>query len=245
MKQKKSIWMLFAGATVPKLFLILLGLAAIDTALFLKNVADYGNLGLEPMLVHVPFAWVLFGAVLLWTLVVSMPGLSHMEYTLERLPLTRKEITHRHVLYSALSYGVLVSVQMLILLGLFLWYGRMDTEGVFGPQTILMTFYGDEFLHALFPLGDWPLLLRNVILAAAMGMATAGVSLNLRENKGSALWNIILMVLLLAWVFPMGPEGGSVPQLLIGGPVYLLLGGGGLNYQQEKHRTEEAENYVE
>lgn len=244
MKQKKSIWMLFAGATVPKFLLILLGLAVLDGALFLKNVADYGNLGLEPMLVHVPFAWVLFGAVLLWTLVASMPGLSQMEYTLERLPLTRKEITHRHVLYSALSYGVLVSVQVLVLLGLFLWYGSMDTEAVFGPQTILMAFYGDEFLHALFPLGDWPLLLRNVILAVSMGMATAGVSLNLRKNKISALWNIILMVLLLAWFFPVGPEGGSVPRLLLGGPVFLLLGAGGLNVQQEKHRTEE-DDHVE
>ena len=244
MKQKKSIWMLFAGATVPKLLLILLGLAALDGALFFKSVTDCGNLGLEQVLIHVPFAWVLFGAVLLWTLVVSMPGLFHMEYTLERLPLTRKEITHRHVLYSALSYGVLVSVQVLVIIGLFLWYGSMDTEAVFGPQTILMTFYGSEFLHDLLPLGDWPLLLRNVMLAAAMGMATAGVSLNLRKNKVSALWNIILMVLLLAWFFPVGPEGGSVSRLLIGGPVFLLLGAGGLNVQQEEHRTEE-DDHVE
>ena len=245
MKQKRSIWMLFAGATVPKFLLILLGLAAVDGALFFHSMTKYGGFDLEQVLAHVPFAWVLFGAVLLWTLVVSMPGLSRMEYTLERLPLTRKEITHRHVLYSALSYGVLVSVQVLILMGLFLWYGRTDTEGVFGPQTILMTFYSGEFLHALFPLGDLPLILRNVILAAAMGMATAGVPLNLRKNKISSLWNIVLMVLLLAWIFPVGPEGGSVSRLFIGGPVFLLLGAGGLNVQQEKHRTEEEKSHAE
>lgn len=242
MKTKRSIWMLYAGSTAPKFVLLLLVMAVVETALFAMGVATAGDLGLAAVVRKSWIAPVFFAILVLWTLVASMPGLSKMQDTLDRLPLTKKEIVHRHVLYSTLSYVVLVGIQILLLVGLFLWYGRSAPEGAYGPQTILLTFYSSPFLHTLFPLADWPLILHNAMLAAALGMGTAAIPLNLRKNGLSAFWSLAVMLLILGWFFLIAPGGNSVAGMFTRGPIFLLIGAGDLIYNQNKSEEEQNED---
>lgn len=198
MKKYVSLLMLYAGATVPRL-LALLGLtAAVETGLFYAAMSPGRNL--EEVFAASHISLVLAAAFLLLTLLLTLPRFDAAQSTFARLSLRPQAIFLCHALYAACCYLILWGFQVCLLMGLFHWYGSQASEELFGPQSIVLTFYQIPLLHALLPLAHWSVYLRNFAFALTLGFAAAFP--NTRPGKRVVLLLPAMLAIALFFVFP-------------------------------------------
>ena len=216
MKKQISIWMLYAGSTVKKLLALLVLMAAAEAVLFrraansLEQTGELWARGLDRVFAQSWIPLVFFVIFLLWTAVLLVKSHADAACTLERLQLPGKNILAIHTCYNILSYLVLLAVQVLVLVGLFRWYGSTVPESIYGPQSIMLAFYRSEFLHSLLPLADWTRYLRTLGVTVGMGLAVAGASRGMRESQAWVV-PVLILAAILFFFYPggMGLRGGD------------------------------------
>lgn len=198
MKKYVSLLMLYAGATVPRLLLLLGLTAAAETGLFYAAMSPERNLAEVFTASHISL--VLAAAFLLLTLLLTLPRFDAAQYTFARLSLNPRAIFLCHALYAACCYLLLWGFQVCLLMGLFHWYGTQASEGLFGPQSIALAFYQIPLLHGLLPLAHWSVYLRNFAFALGLGFVTAFP--NTRPGKQVVLFLPAALAIALLFVFP-------------------------------------------
>ena len=120
--------------------------------------------------------WFFGAGLLLVCAALILPGLDRgakTGYTLRRLSVGERALT--------LAWGGQNALLLLFFWGsqtaaaLLLAWQYLATLGaeISGTQTLFLAFSRSPYLHALLPLWDWPLLLRNAAACAALGMSPA------------------------------------------------------------------------
>ena len=235
MRPYTAMWMLFSGATLKKLLLCLLGTGLVEAGGFYHAMAS--ELPLEAVFAqsHIP----LLSAVgfFLFCAVLTLHPFQKAVTTLRRSALTPRQRFCCHAIFNSLSGLIFWGAQLALLLLLFRFYGAQAEEAVFGPQSILLAFYRNDYLHSLLPLADGTRYLRNGLLLLGLGGALA-LPLARMGSRGSELTAAILTLLALrAFPVPMGSRGLDLALSLIGAVVFLLA----LYFQDEEELRELSE----
>ena len=235
----KRVWTALGPAarlTVWKVLAISLACAAGQWAVFRSlllgwELEPYGPEGelIYPLLETVADAarlnWIFGAGLLLVCAALVLPGLDRgakTGYTLRRLAVGERALT--------LAWGGQNALLLLIFWGsqagaaLLLARQYMATLGaeISGAQTLFLAFSRAPYLHALLPLWDWPLLLRNLVACAALGLSAAALPFHWRHGRKS--WVLFPLAVLAAWCFPCGMDAavGSTFALIIYGSALAL-----------------------
>ena len=220
MKKYLSIFMLFAGSTLKKLLILLLCMGIVETGFFYHGVNPTLSLDAVFSASHIPMISAVF--FLLWEAVLLLHPFQKSGSTLHRLQLTPRKFFLCHAVYNALCCLIFWSFQVSLLLGLFRWVGTQLNETMFGPQSILLAFYRNGYLHSLLPLADWTRYLRNAGLLLGIG-AMIALPLSRRGSRGSEIALVILSLLgLRAFPVSMGSVSLDLVLTLFGLAVFGL-----------------------
>ena len=122
---------------------------------------------------------------LLLTAALCLPGRAPgAAYTLRRLKLGEKGVFLLHALANAVFYLFFWTAEIVLFYALSVWISRTYPTGA-GEQAVFLGFYRSELLHALLPLQDLPLWIRNIMLLLAMSLSAAEVPLLCRQKRYS------------------------------------------------------------
>jgi len=182
MKQHISYWMLLCRSTVFKILALFAAMTVVEAGLFFVRGRD--AIGLEQMVDAAWMKWV-FGVALIAMAVILDNVLCEsggkLDYTLRRLRLKRRSLFIWQAVYNFLCLVLLWLVQLFVAL-LLCWLWMREREGV-SSQALFLAFYRNEFLHALLPLEDISLWVRNVAVFALIGVAAACAPVCVRRGK--------------------------------------------------------------
>ena len=157
--------------------------------------------------------WFFGAGLLLVCAALILPGLDRgakTGYTLRRLSVGERALT--------LAWGGQNALLLLFFWGsqaaaaLLLAWQYLATLGaeISGVQTLFLAFSRSPYLHALLPLWDWPLLLRNAAACAALGMSAAALPFHWRHGRRAGAFFFLAVV--AACFFPCGMDSQMVGQ---------------------------------
>lgn len=212
MKKYTSIFMLLAGSTILPLAGLLLLMALAEGGLFYLSAG--ADVPFDQALREGHTALVSALVLVLWMVVLLLPRFSRGGMTLARLQVSPRAIYLCHALYNALTLCILWGFQVLAILGLGAYYGRIADPQLFGPQTVMLAFYREEFLHGLLPLADWMPWARNIAFILALGFAAAYPA----TDKGRGRHGLFLAAFItvaVIWSFPAKLNGAGALLMLI------------------------------
>ena len=207
MKKHVSVLMLFAGSTFWKVLGILALLAVADWGVLyyfstqqamLDQIFNYGF-------------WVFLVVSALMTWVLARVGCaygSQTGYTVWRLRISEKSYFLWQSLYNTICYFVLWAVQAAVLYGFAMWYTTTADPSLIGEQTIFLGFYRSEFAHAVLPMEDVWMWVRNVTVFIGMGVTSAHFSYQQRFGRHGN--EVMVMLVLLEMCFRRNLEDGNM-----------------------------------
>lgn len=168
-------------------------------------------------------------------------GSSHPQYLLQRLRISERSVVLMQAIYHAAALMIYWMFQVLMVFTLFALYTHLASPEQVGPQSLLLMFYRNPYLHALLPLDDVILHLRNAGLLLILSFSLAMFPYLLRRGKFSV--SALFPALVASVFFPsdMGAIAVNLTVLII-----LLCDAALLLYQlftnpeAEGRRTHEA-----
>lgn len=184
MKRKLSILNLIASHSMRWVLLILGALVIGDAAIFaiyLNGTKAELSVLLDDNRLLLLFA----GAFALLTLVLCLAMCDRggrQNYLLNRLRVSPKMLYMTHAFYNGACYFLLFAVQALTLLGICLWSERAYAS-YFNHQTLFLTCYQSDFLHAFFPLENVMGWISNIFLILGLGICTAALPVRNRSRN--------------------------------------------------------------
>ncbi len=238
MKKHSSVVLLFARSTIFPILALLAVMTAAELALFrhelnvhLRSFANGDNFDSLEQIVDYSSILLIFGlAFLLMTIILCLPGCrfgSRTDYTIGRLSLDERTIYWWQVGYNAACYVILWAVQLGVALVCCAAYLTAAPEGAYTGQTVFLACYRSPLLHALLPLEDVLLWLRNLAFLVGLALSTARVPVCRRQGRAPVA--VIVMALTL-FFFPraLGDYGYDVIVLwptigVIGGVLNAVL----------------------
>lgn len=147
--------------------------------------------------------------------ILSLPGCekagSRLRYTLQRLPVPETAAVLLWALCAVMCLLLYWAAQALTCLALCLWYTRQNGPLVH-DMTVFLAFYRCGYLHALLPLADGCLLLRNLFLLPALGISAA--MFHLQQRRGRPGLAALFLTAVTAAFFARTP-GGFTGNLLM------------------------------
>lgn len=235
MKKYVSVCMLYVGSAANRMFVLLALMVGAETLQFWLGMTRHPTWELDTVFVYSRISWTMAVILVLWTLTWAMFSHEKASYTMKRLRISQRRAVLCHGACATASYILLWGMQVIVLLALFRWYGVhtlptqittdcLGTTGVhtihhYGPQTMAKAFYQVPVLHGLLPLGDWPLYVRNLVMALILGGCCAAIPVTLERGKsGVVLLDLVTGVAL--WIFPTD-MGWYVP--LVNQATFLVL----------------------
>lgn len=196
MKKYLSVFGLFARSSIFKILAVLLIMSIAEIAVFAfqfhEALTVYENRigsGIDRFesIIQDTFFCRCFGlAFIAITILLCLPGSefsSKTGYTLRRLSIGEKQIFFCQAFYNIFVYLLLAALQLVICFGLGSYYVANAPEECVSNQTLFLAFYRSPFLHALLPLSDLILWIRNAFLAVALGFAAAEFPYKQRRKK--------------------------------------------------------------
>ena len=206
MKPYLSVLTLLAHSSIYKICILFAAIAAVHS-LFLSVWID------RPLVTMAVFAAEL--GVLVWILVRNWTeGASHQSYTIQRLPITEKEIIRIRAAYNLLCLLLFWGVQ---LIAAYIFYARTVT----GSQSLFLEFTGNGHLHSLMPGADWLSWIKDVTILTSLAIMTAVWPIWLRVSRKRDNWALVFAVVLTAMAFSHGTEDASQKALYLFWSVYL------------------------
>ncbi len=199
MKKHISVFGLFARSSIYRVLGILLLMVTAEIGVFVWQVKEavsgyYELLALDlaamPDLERVVDKSGLFLcfaiALILITVVLCLPGCelgSKTSYTLKRLSISERATFFHQAAYNILVYIFLFATQIVLAFTLCTYYARTVPAAFVGNQTVFLAFYRNEFLHAVLPLSDVMLWIRNAFLILALGACAAEFPFRQRRKQ--------------------------------------------------------------
>jgi len=248
-----SVFGFFVKSSLFWVLLILLALGAAEVLLFEKEltaaleayeVVESYFTAPERLVSRSGVEMCFAAALIAVTVMLCLPGCafrSQTGYTLRRLSISERAIFVHQGVYNTLVYLLLwafQAVMALVLCGIYV--ERAPAEAV-SVQTVFLAFYRNGLLHALVPLSEAALWVRNGLLVLTLGFAAAEVPFMQRRKKHSAV--IIGMVLYTIGIFKRAI--GEIPQMVSVVVVFLAVTGATLYTLFGRREEEESENEME
>ena len=221
MKGYVSLLALASRSSIYKIIAILLAMGAFQGVLFFQCVRKAAEINpgasLEGLLSESHIALVAAAAFAAVCVVLSMTGTefsgSKVSYTLMGLRVRERDGALLWSLYNGMCFLLFWAFEAAVVLLLSRWYLSGLDPSLYHSQSLLLACYRNEFLHGLVPLEQYSLWIRNLLLAAALGIGASRFSfLQRRGKKGFGI--VILGVLTLVF-FPQ-VMGSTVTDSFIG-----------------------------
>ena len=222
MKKHISVFMLIARHTVLKMLALLAVFTAAEVmwARFILPCPPELALGTLPVLLFLVCHIML--SILLWS-AASDSG-SQVSYTVKRLRTGEREFFLWQALWGCCAYFILWAWQAALAVVLAQYsLSRLEPQFA-GPQALMIAFYRNGFLHALVPLADTAVWLRNAAMVLFLGLVSAWIPKRQREGKKRA--GLILTVLTIIWlpmVFQVEGRDGVIAVMLFCGACAAAL----------------------
>ena len=215
-----------ARLTVWKVLGISLLAAGVQVLLFLTAPNNSGTFSLESTVQAGKLSLVFGGGLLLMCAVLVLPGMergSKTGYTLRRLAADERVLTLLWGGLNALLLLIFWGCQTAAALALSRYYFQTFQADSFNQQSLFIVFSRSPYLHALLPLWDWPVMLRNVLCCAALGLAAAALPFHWRHGRKP--WTLLPLAVLAAVLFPAGMENSifSAGGLILFGSAITLM----------------------
>lgn len=125
---------------------------------------------------------------------------SRSGYRLRSLRISERAVVMVQICVNLMFYLLFWAWQVVLLYSLAKIYTLQDGVYVTG-QTIMLTFYQDSCLHAVLPLAETVLYVRNFLLAVLLAVGSACYAPLLRRT--SFVWEIIAFLVLAVILFPV------------------------------------------
>lgn len=216
MKAKKylSVFALYAKSSLLKILGVILLTFALEGFFFLR-VTDKSlhTRNLDMIFESSHTALIFAVSFLLITVLLCIPGCqfrSQTGYTLKRLSISEKEVFFCQSAYNFFAYSVFLALQVAFCYLLGLYYMSVAPSEYVTNQTLFLTFYQNSFLHAVMPLSDVALWLRNLFLAILLAFAVSEFSFKNRRRKFSVMTLIAVAYPLFAFKREIGDIGHTV-----------------------------------
>ncbi|MCI6055307.1 hypothetical protein [Dysosmobacter sp.] len=212
MRRYWSVMLLGARGVCGKLLALLAVLAASEAVLVALRglpAACLSNLLQGSCLSYAFRAALLALAVICCLWGSDLLGGVRCRYTLERLRVGELTVVVLWGLCYALAFLILMGFQLVCLLAVSRWYLAAGS-GTAGPQSLFLAAYADPLFHALLPLEDWGLYVRNGMYALSLGLCCSMWSFwSRRSGWGWALYGVAALA---AITFPsgIGSESGGL-----------------------------------
>lgn len=211
MKRYYSVLAIGARSSIYKIIGILLAMVALQAGLFYLLAAQTpakAPLSPEGMILqsHIPWVSAAAFAAVCGVLCLAGSEVSHsrVRYTIRRLSVRERETVLLWAGYNTMCFLLFWAVQALILLLLCKWYlGGLD-PAYHSRQSLFLACYRSAFLHSLIPMEEVSRLVRNLLLAAALGLLTARFSFLQRRDKKSIGIFVLAAITILFFSQPMG-----------------------------------------
>lgn len=171
-----------------------------NVSLSLEGVVQQGNLSLA---FSVGFVLVCAALVL--------PGVERgakTSYTLRRLAVDERVVVLLWGGMNALLLLIFWGIQAAAALALSRYYLQIMPTEYINQQTLLMAFSRSPYLHALLPMWDWGLTIRNVLGCAVLGLSTAALPFHWRHGRKA--WATFPLAILAGFTFSVGMDGLTV-----------------------------------
>lgn len=215
MRRVSSVLGLAARSTFWKVLAVTLVSCGVEAALFLTTLARWGPernpLSLEGLLFY-SRAFLCFGPGLV--LICALLALwersgsgSQTGYTVRRLRVGESRLTLLWAGYGTLCLVFYWAAHLGTVLALCAAAMPRLTPEAASPLALFLACWRSPYLHSLLPLTDWPLLGRNLLLCAGLGLGTASFSFQTRHGRHA--WGWIPLALAGALAFPMSMNGSE------------------------------------
>lgn len=198
--------------TLPLTLAICAGLAAAQVgivALCIRNwdAGTYGALSFAALVSTAQLGWIfrialaLVGAICLY----GGFGKGSPAYLVHRLTLRPADVGFGWACNTAACLLMLWGVETLVLGGCYLLFSAQASALTWGSHTFLTESYRDGFLHAMLPMGDGILWVRNLMALAAVSLASGTGTLRLWRGKQPAL-GVCALVMLVYFFESIGTD---------------------------------------
>ncbi|MBM6725070.1 hypothetical protein [Pseudoflavonifractor phocaeensis] len=128
-------------------------------------------------------------------------------YTLRRLAVDERVIVMLWGGVNALLLLLFWGVQTAAALALARYYLHTLPAEFSNHQSLFFAFSRAPYLHALLPMWDWGLTVRNVLGCAVLGLSIAALPFHWRHGRKA--WSTFPLVILAAFTFPCGMDGSA------------------------------------
>lgn len=194
MKKHISVFGLFAKSSFAKILFIMAAMTASQFLLFksqLNQFTVYYNVkesfpSIDTLISKSRCDWIFGIAFIFISVILCLSGTSFSsktEYTLDRLSVSPRNVFFCQAIYNLSVYIILWALQTAICFWLSAYYVANAPAEAVSNQSIFLAFYRSNFLHALLPLSEITLWIRNALLTLSLSVATAEYPYKQRHKK--------------------------------------------------------------
>ena len=142
-------------------------------------------------------------------------GGSRPQYLLQRLRISERSVVLMQSLYHVAALMIYWMFQVLTAFTLFALYIHFAPPEQGGPQSLLLMFYRNPYLHALLPLSELVLHLRKSGLLLILGFSLAMFPFLMRRGKFSIATLFPALVTSIFFPSDMGAVAGNFVLLIV------------------------------
>ena len=140
---------------------------------------------------------------------------SKVSYTVKRLSINEKRVFLYQCIYNLFIYALFWSVQTILCICMMKHYIAQTPIEFFGEQNIFLAFYRSTRLHALLPLSDGILWVRNALIFVMLGLAAAEFPYLQRNGKKSVTIIALGLYIVALWKQDISPIASLVSTIFV------------------------------
>lgn len=202
MKKYYSVFSLYIRKDFWKCMILLLALFAADTVIYFRYAANLQTEDFQHVMVNSrqPFERIFLVAFLALCVIRSFQGKSRSSYgcTLSRLRISERAVFGMNALANACYFIVLwLAHAFMVYFSLRRFAAAAGQEDSYTWLITLLC--SDGFFHGLIPVADPLTLIRNILYAAAAGIACAALTLSARHHE--RLMSPVILILTIIGSF--------------------------------------------
>lgn len=248
MKKHSSVFQLMVRCSFYRVLIILTVMVTLQTGLFwlaLNSGSSAEGFGLEYVFDKSHISVVFIGAMIAMNILLRAATEYDTEgknYTMMRLSVTRKEVYYWHFVSNMLYYLLFFSVQLFTVIMLGMMYLKFAPAEYVTGQTLFLAFFRNDFCHSLLPLGDFPYLIRNLVIVISAAMWSAYYPKEVEEEKKKVHFNGFVFLPIM-FIGELG-DYFYCGLLLIFGTVGILWKIGKIRKEEQEIRQQETADKI-
>jgi len=198
----KSIFNLFARSSIKKLMVLYLIMTLVEVFLFVYWVSGMRKVNVILSLSELDiwsYIRLFYGIAYLATVFILVKSTSekgsNSVYTLRRLSSSEKDIFIAQTLYNVGVFVILWAVQLVVILGLMVYYKSVAPIDINLGLSIFEAFHLNWSINSFLPLSDFFLYFVRIYSIIGLGMVIAGRAYKERRGRWDALLSPYLTIL--------------------------------------------------